>query len=170
LVAPQQGDRVLLSRSHSENHILAIIERPNANDMAIAFPGNVSMTASAGSINIASQHKLALTSAEKTLVTAPVLGISSLKTTLLSKELAVEGDTFTSQWRQVNSIAKVFHLLTDTLTQRIKNSFKVVEGVDQQSSQNHIQTVDKTMTLRSRDAVITARKDMKIDGERIHMG
>ena len=62
------------------------------------------------------------------------------------------------------------NLVTDRLTQRIKNSFKTVEGLDQQTSLNFLQTIGKTLSIRSRDAVITARKDVKIDGERIHMG
>jgi hypothetical protein len=30
--------------------------------------------------------------------------------------------------------------------------------------------VEKVLSIRSRDAVVTARKDLKLDGERIHMG
>ena len=169
LVMPKEGDRVLLSRGN-KNHILAIIERPDTNDMAISFPGNVSMQAKSGSINMATQYKLSLTSAQQTQVTTTKLAINSMKTSMVSEELLVKGDKVTSNWRQVNSIAKVFHLLTDTLTQHVKNSFKVVDGVEQLKSLNYVQTVDNTLSIRTRDAVITARKDIKIDGERIHMG
>jgi len=170
LVVPREGDRVLLSRCNNENHILAIIERPDVSDMAISFPGNVAMQAKSGSISMVAQHKLSLTSAKQTQITSTELAINTMKTNVLSQELLVKGDKVTSEWRQINVIAKVFHFLTDTLTQHIKNSFKVVEGVDQLKSLNYMQTVDKTLSIRSRDAVITARKDIKIDGERIHMG
>ena len=125
LVMPKEGDRVLLSRGN-KNHILAIIERPDTNDMAISFPGNVAMQAKSGSISMVAQHKLSLTSAKQTQITSTELAISTMKTNVLSQELLVKGDKVTSEWRQINVIAKVFHFLTDTLTQHIKNSFKVV--------------------------------------------
>jgi len=170
LVTPEAGDKVLINNSGKDNHILAIIERPQNQDMKLAFPGNIAMEAKAGDINLTTTQQLNLTSAKKTQLTSTTLAISSLDAKVHAAKLSVSGDSVVSHWREVNSITSAMNLIVDRLTQRIKNSFKLVDGVDQQKSQNYMQTVEKTLSSRSRDAVITARKDVKIDGERIHMG
>jgi hypothetical protein len=47
---------------------------------------------------------------------------------------------------------------------------RIVEGVETLSIGNLIQHIRQNYTSHSHQTVITARKDMRIDGERIHMG
>jgi hypothetical protein len=138
--------------------------------MKLAFPGNVAFQAKEGSIDLLTSQRLSLTSAQAIKVTSAEFSMNSLKMNVHSEEATVSGGKATSQWREVTSIATSFNLIVDSLTQRLKNSFKMVQGVDQQSSQNLLQTIGKTFSVRARDTVIIARKDVKIDGERIHMG
>ncbi len=170
LVSPEPGDKVLLNTSANESHILAIIERPDSQDIKLSFPANVALEAKAGDINLSTAQQINLVSAQKVQLTSTELAINSLDAKVRIENLSISGDKASSHWREVNSISGAMHLIVDRLSQRIKNSFKIVEGVDQQTSLNFLQTVGKTLSIRSRDAVITARKDVKIDGERIHMG
>lgn len=170
LVTPEPGDVVLLSCHGGQNHILSILQRPEQQDMTLAFPANVKMQAKAGNVELTSVNKLALTGAEQTQITSSELDVKAMNTQIYSEQMSVVGDKASSQWREVNSIVGAFSLIAERVTQKLKNSFKMVEGVDQQTSQNLLQTIGKTLSIRSRDAVITARKDVKIDGERIHMG
>ncbi|MBA6339760.1 DUF3540 domain-containing protein [Colwellia sp. MB02u-10] len=171
LVQPMLGDKVLISNiSGNEHYILAIIERPETNNMTLAFPGDVALEAKVGAINLVATEQISLTSASKTQLTSSEIGVTTAKMNIQANECSVMGDKAVSQWREVNSFSSAMNLVTERLTQRIKNSFKTVEGLDQQTSLNFLQTIGKTLSIRSRDAVITARKDVKIDGERIHMG
>lgn len=170
LVTPEAGDLVLLSCHGGHNHILSILQRPEQQDMTLAFPASVKMQAKSGDLELTSANKLALTAAEQTQITSSEVDVKAVNTKIYSEQMSVVGDKAFTQWREVNSIATAFSLIADRVTQKLKNSFKMVEGVDQQTSQNLLQTIGKTLSIRSRDAVITARKDVKIDGERIHMG
>jgi hypothetical protein len=170
LVQPLPGDKVLISSSGNEHYVLAIIERLDTNNMTLAFPGDVKLEAKVGAINLISSEQISLTSASKTQLTSTEIGVTTAKMNIQATECSVIGDKALSRWREVNSFSQAMNLVTERLTQRIKNSFKTVEGLDQQTSLNFLQTIGKTLSIRSRDAVITARKDVKIDGERIHMG
>lgn len=170
LVKPEIGDSVLVNAGDKESHILAIIDRPTNKDITMAFQGDVSMQAKSGKIDLVSHEEVGLTSAKKINMVSTELGINTAKANVQATELSVSGDKVVSRWRDVHSFSSAMNMITERLIQRIKNSFKTVEGVDQLTSQNYLQTVGKTMSVRSRDSVITARKDMKIDGERIHMG
>ena len=111
-----------------------------------------------------------LTSANKTQIVSSELAVTTVKANIKATELSVSGEKVLSQWREVNSVSEAFNFVADRFVQRVKNSFKSVEGVDQINSKNYVQNVAETASIRSKNAVITARKDMKIDGERIHMG
>ena len=170
LVQPIPGDKVLITNIADQHYILAIIERPNVNDMTISFPGDVAFEATSGAMKLTASEQMSLTSAKKIQSTSTEIGINTATMKVQANECSVMGDKAVSQWREVNSFSSAMNLVTEHLTQRIKNSFKTVEGLDQQTSLNFLQTIGKTLSIRSRDAVITARKDVKIDGERIHMG
>lgn len=177
LVTPEAGDRVLVNVSSSmtngqknESHIIAIIERQHANNMKLAFPGDVAMEAKAGNINLTAAKQVNLTSAESTKISSAELAVNVLDANVRAEKLSISGDSVTSQWRDVTSISDAMNLIVERMSQRFKNSFKQVEGVEQKNSKNYLQNVNQTLSVRSRDAVITARKDVKIDGERIHMG
>jgi hypothetical protein len=170
LVQPIPGDKVLIANIADEHYILAIIERPDTNNMTLSFPGDVDFETMSGALKLTSGKQMSLTSAKKIQYTSTEIGINTASMKVQANECSVIGDKALSQWREVNSFSSVMNLVTEHLTQRIKNSFKTVDGLEQQSSLNFLQTIGKTLSIRSRDAVITARKDVKIDGERIHMG
>lgn len=170
LVTPEAGDKVLINVAGKENHILAIVERPQSNDMKLGFSGNVSMEAASGDIKLTAAKSVSVVSGEQATIASADLKVSALKTQIHSDKMAVSGDELNSQWREITSVSQAVNMIVDRLTQRLKNCFKRVEGVEQKTSQNYLQTIDKTMSIRSRDAMVTARKDVKIDGERIHMG
>jgi len=170
LVTPETGDRVLINASAKESHIIAIIDRKHANDMKLAFPGNVAMESKSGHINLTAAKKINLTSAQSTQISSAKFTLNALDANVRAEKLSISGDSVTSQWRDVTSISDAMNLIVERMSQRFKNCFKQVEGVEQKSSHNYLQNVNQTLSVRSRDAVITARKDVKIDGERIHMG
>jgi len=54
--------------------------------------------------------------------------------------------------------------------QALESSFRVISGLDQTKSREHIHSVQESSVIRANDVVLTARDDIKIDGNRIHMG
>jgi hypothetical protein len=56
------------------------------------------------------------------------------------------------------------------LIQRIKDSFKMIERLEQVTAQDIIQNIKNAFIQRSKQVDITAKSDVKINGDRIHMG
>lgn len=170
LVNPEVGDQVLMNSTATDSHILAILARPTGDDMDLCFPGNAVLESRLGQINVRAGKGMKLTTAEDIQLTSTALNLTAVDANVYTAHLNISGDKLVSRWREVRTVSEALHMVVDTVTQKIKNSFRTVDGVDQQSSLNFMQTVKKTLSIRSHHAVITARKDMKIDGERIHMG
>ena len=71
---------------------------------------------------------------------------------------------------QVKTIADRVETVAMHWLQKLTHSFRQVEGVDQLKTRDSIHTVENLYSMRSRQAAILAKKDIKVDAERIHMG
>jgi len=170
LVAPVVGDIVLVNQSANAYHVLAVLERSAEQDMTLSFPANVKMQATQGKLDLISTEDISLlTSAETHLIAS--------KLNMTSGNMDVTTGKLTSRTKEVESHSQSVKLYTDIIntvakqiTQRTEILVRWVEGVETLNIGNLIQTVRKNYTSHSHQAVITARKDMRIDGERIHMG
>ncbi len=171
LVKPMTGDRVLFSTdTDGQGHILSIVERLDSTETNLNFPGDVTLNASQGQlhlngkqgINISSQQQINLVSEEYSLIAKKALfGVESI---------SAFGSKLVAKISHVQTIAATVETVADHWLQKLKNSFRLIEGVDQQRARDVIHTVKNLYSLRSRQAAILAKKDIKIDAERIHMG
>jgi hypothetical protein len=70
-----------------------------------------------------------------------------------------------NKWRKVFNIDVLSHAFAD-----FAQFIDVINRTEILNIGNLVQNIRKNFTSHSRQAVITASKDMRIDGERIHMG
>jgi len=169
LVAPVAGDKVLLSRAGGECFILAVLERDSA-DMTLAVPGDMHIQAGSGRLTLAGQAGVDLRSAKDISLTSTGFAITAIQGRVQTRQ-------FTLRSQQAEACTQDAKLYTETLetvagrvVARAKTLMRWVEGVETLQVGQLIQSVRETFTHRSHHAVITARKDVKIDAERIHMG
>jgi hypothetical protein len=165
------GDRVLFSTdTDGQGHILSIVERLDSTETRLEFLGDVTLNASQGQlqlngkqgINISSQQQINLVSEEYSLIAKKALfGVDSI---------SAFGSKLVAKISHVQTIADTVETVADHWLQKLKNSFRLIEGVDQQRAGDVIHTVKNLYSMRSRQATILAKKDIKIDAERIHMG
>ena len=169
LVTPSVGDKVLLSASLSEAYIIAVLERTHQK-MVMDFPGDTTLRTKKGNLTIHSQNEVLISSAKETQIVSPSVVQTSQESSIASKQLNIEVDRINSLAKQVSFISKSLVSVTDTVTHRAKNVMRFVEGVENAHFGHLIQKVKHLLTLRTYQGSISAKKDLKIDGERIHMG
>lgn len=170
LVKPVAGDKVLVARSERECHVLAVLERSAGRETTIEFPGDARLSAPNGRMNLASGTELNLIGAQKTRMV-------SADTQIMSGRVSVHADTLSARANKTETRLGAVQVFADSIdtvakriTQRVDTLMRWVEGVETLSIGSLIQNVRKIMTSHSHHAVITAKKDIKIDAERIHMG
>lgn len=170
LVRPAAGDLVLAGSYEQTYYVLAVLERRTTSDMQCTFPGNVSFNAPRGNIQVASAGSLNLSSALKTRIVSPENALTGRHTT-------ITGDTLETTTRETKFNTRSFTVVADAvdtiarrISQRASTVMRRVEGVETLNIGNLIQTVRKSFTSRSHHTVLTAKDEMRIDGERINMG
>ncbi|MGR6874861.1 DUF3540 domain-containing protein [Pseudomonas sp. HK3] len=125
------------------------------------------------------------TQASVAMLSAPFgIDIKSPSISMQSNSLGINNQTMSVNARQFNQKSDSVNLNSDTaqfssrtvesnidrMIQRIKDSFRIIERIEQVSAVDIIQNIKNAFIQRSRQVDITAKSDVKINGERIHMG
>lgn len=170
VVQPEPGDRVMYSFTDYETHILAVIDRPNNSDATLSFQGDVTLHTQQGKISIAGDEGVQLASSDEVTMVSKELNVVANKGVVNVADLTTVGEQISSNIKWVKLFASSIDTVAERLSLRLKHSFRQIEGVDQTKAGEMLTTIKNLFSLRSRQTAILAKKDIKVDAERIHMG
>jgi len=169
LVSPAPGDKALICRIDGLVYVLAILERPPAQGTTLSFPGDLRINAPNGRVEIAGSEAT-LRAAKKTRLISRDLRLTAENSSLHA--VSFRGQTRDVEWRTGRAavLAKTLDTMAERVVQSAKTVVRLVEEVETLRIGNLVQTVKNILTMNAKNTVMTARKEMTIDGERIHMG
>jgi len=171
VIQPEAGDKVMLSRdAKNQAHILAIIERVVGNTATLGFDGDLNLHSKNGKVSVTAGESINIAAAKKVTLFAEHTDIIAKKALINIEELSAVGKELNSHIGRVKVFAHSIDTVADRVTQYLKNSFRIIDGVDQTRAGEMLSTIKNLFSLRARQAAVLAKKDMKIDAERIHMG
>lgn len=171
LIRPQVDDRVLLSvDSEGDAYILAVLARSGESAVQLAFDGDVRVNVPHGRLNIASQEGIDLASAGAINTISEELHLNAVKGRMHIQDGAYQGTFFEARLARVRWFAQQVDTLVDRLTQRAKRIYRQVDEFEQVRAGRMDCLVKKLLSFRSRYTIMTAKEDVKVDGERIHIG
>lgn len=105
------------------------------------------------------------------------LHFQSNELTTTSRDHKVSSENYEHFSHKLNVQAKDTHFQSETvdtyagrIMQRFKDSFKIVERLEQLKANDIIHNIKNAFIQRSKQVDITAKSDVKINGDRIHMG
>ncbi|MGH8371422.1 MAG: DUF3540 domain-containing protein [Gammaproteobacteria bacterium] len=171
LVEPQVGDKVVLYSDQDASFILHILSRPDETaTRTITLGKGATLATAAGEISIMAGKGI-------NAVTPGHVNLMSSQLMITSRE----ADSTVSHWRSHSEIAEIesasfklktvsFEMRADRLLQRIKNCFRWIEELDQLKAGQLFYDIKNVLTMRGKHSVIMAEEELKLDGERIHMG
>ncbi len=171
LIKPLPGDKVLVVGDFVHGfYILAVLEREETQKQTLEFHGEVDLKVEDGRLTIAAQEGMSLAAAKDISLAARELNIHSLESEVSIHDLVFNGGFWLGQVERVRFLATTLDSVIERLSQRIKRSYRTVEEIDQLRAGRLDYLIDKLLSLRGKYSMLTAKEDVKIDGERIHMG
>jgi hypothetical protein len=171
LITPRQNDRVLLAGDLSERlYVLAVLEREAEQKKTLSFQGDVDLAVKGGRLTITSEQGLKFASGRNIDFASPELNVHSLKSEVHIHRLIFSGNFWLGQVEKIRLIVTVFDTFIERLTQKVKRSYRTIEEIDHLKAGRLDYLVDKLLSLRGKYSMFTAKEDVKIDAERIHMG
>ena len=151
LIDPQPGDRVLVSVAQGEAYILAVLNGAAETRIDVA-----------GTLTIASGTGLSLE--------APRISTKAEEAEYRFARLSVTSLRLDSTLEIAKLTAERLHTMATDILAEIGNSVRRVAGLDHVSAGQIDQRAKDTASLHGRFTSVTADKDVRIDGDQIHMG
>jgi Protein of unknown function (DUF3540) len=171
LITPRQNDKVLLMGDFPEGlYILVVLEREGEQKQTLSFQGDVDLSVKSGRLTITSGQGMKFASGKNIDFASPELNVHSLQSEVHIHRLIFSGNFWLGQVEKIRLVVTAFDTFIERLTQRVKRSYRTIEEIDHLKAGRLDYLVDKLLSLRGKYSMFTAKEDVKIDAERIHMG
>jgi hypothetical protein len=160
LIMPEPGDRVLMAlETNDDVFILNVLTKKNS-ETKIAIPGKV----------VIEGDEISLRGSKSASLEAPEVKLSGVY-----GEVSFAGFSFIASWceTRVKKAVVAAHKLDsviDTLTERIRNSFRHIEGMEQTTAKRVRTIVKERFFLKARHTAVIAEEEVSVDGKQIHIG
>jgi hypothetical protein len=170
LVAPRAGDSVTIALTRRGAYVTAVLERAVADaattiavdgDLELAIGGRFDVSAPAG-IELTSSHDLRV-AADRVAFHAQEANLAVGRTTIVGKFLL-------SQVEHVKQVASAIDVVAERVSQTVERCYRFVAKHDQLRAETIDYKADEAVQIHGRNAVVTAHKLVKIDGDQIHLG
>ena len=99
-----------------------------------------------------------------------VLGIQAQRADFQVSEMQYVGRSLAARIGRVQLVAKRVETIAETVIEKAKNTYRRVDDLVQLTAGRVKTLVDSTFHLKSKRVYLKAKKDVKIDGDRIHLG
>lgn len=170
-VRPITGDKIMYTHDPELRcYILAILERQTGYDTILSFPGDVTVESKKGSVAIAAAAGIEMATGSAVNMRASEVSVSAVNGRVNVLDLQATVDSFTGSVNRVHLISDVFDVVAQRVTQRLKSCYRWVEQIEHITAGQMIHKVTNLFSVRARQTAITAKDDVRIDGERVHLG
>lgn len=171
LLKPGKGARVLMVGDPSgECYILSVIEHGIEKKCSIQFDGDAELLTKNGRLQIAAQNGIDLATVNNIGLISSGLTVHSTRAEISISQLLYLGSSMFAQVSKIKVLASTMDSTIKRLTQKLIRSYRTVEDLDQVKAGKIDYNAEKVMSLHGKYSLITAKKDVKIDGKLIHMG
>ncbi len=163
LVAPEEGDLVLVADGPAGTHILSVLD-------SAAPATRLTPVAEAGTLHLHAPGGLLLDSDGEVRTRAVRVSLAAAQ-----GEAEVEHMVWRGQWLEgrigrLKVVAETLETMAGTVISELARAVRRVAGLDQTRAGVLDMAAEETATLHGRHTIVTADKDIKVDGDQIHMG
>ncbi len=166
---PELGDKVLLLMDREDCYILSVLEK-KGNRSKIVFEGDTEFICKNGKIRLISQKGLDLMTTGSLNINTSNLQIAAEQGAVNIDRLTILGSYLLGKIAKIKIVGGSLESLFDRFRQKTKHSYREVRETDYLKAKQLDYNADSLMALHGKFSFITAEEDVKINGERIHMG
>ncbi|MGR7071879.1 DUF3540 domain-containing protein [Klebsiella aerogenes] len=153
LIAPQAGDRVLISSVDNQIWLLAVLERDESRQAELSVPGD---------LHIQSQGELSLSGQR--------LCVNAAQGDCHISEMNYSGDKLSAWVTLSRVVGKRAESVWQTVTQISHNLLRTTRQTEQVRAGQLDMKAEDYARLHAHNTVITSKAITKVDSEQIHMG
>lgn len=172
LLAPEVGDAVLLSvPTRGPSYVLAVLERRSEAPARLRVEGaDVQIDAPDGRLSISSPHGVDAISGADLRFVSRELEITAGDARVSFSSLVTETRSLLARVGVADAAFDALETTATRLTQRLVRSYRFVEDQEVVRAGSLDTRARDSLVLRAKDALLNARRLVRLDGEQIHLG
>lgn len=172
LVAPVEGDRVLVARvsDEDEGYVLAVLEREEGAGATIVADGDLEVALPRGRFGVNAAEGVDLLSPREVNVTSGAVRVHAIDASVLFDRLSCFGKVLRAEVAKVKLFGESLDTIADRVSQKVKRSYRLVEEGDHVRAGQVDVVAKATLKLHGETALVTAEHLAKIEGDQIHLG
>ncbi|MFM0501038.1 DUF3540 domain-containing protein [Paraburkholderia caffeinilytica] len=170
LIAPEPGDRVLVSHADPERaYVLAILERSATGSARIRIDGDL-LLESTRCVKIRAAQHIHLHGDNELLLHSGRLEVSVDEAELAAEKSSFQCGELQGRVSALRLIGKTVESVFERVVQISKASFRTIEAIDHLRAAHIDYAAEESVRLHGKHALLTAERLSKIDAQQIHFG
>lgn len=171
LIQPTLSDRTLIeTQINGESYITTILERSGNVTPQIKIEGGLQLKVEGGSLQLVSEQGIELTTLKSICMTSEQFDLRADEGNIYLARLSYLGQYLMTQVEKINVLGGVMNCVIDRITQKLKSSHRIVDGMEYVRSRHMDYQASHTMQLHGKNTLLTAEELVKLDGDQIHLG
>lgn len=171
LLLPEPGDTILfVSSTDGTCYILSVLAKEQAGQQRIQFSGDTDLICKDGELSLSGQKGVHVASPKQVQLTTSNLKVVAAEGECTISRLTFLSNFFLGRLANIKMVAGKVESICERLQQKITRSYRTVEDMDHLRAGKVDYRAERQLSLRGKYTLMTAKEDVKIDGERIHMG
>ncbi len=174
LLRPEPGDTALVAlpeNGQGQAFVLAVLERGDAEAPAVLdLRSGARIAAPEGSVNVEAGLGISLATPGELSASAVRMTFAADKVRWLARKFSFLGKVLDLVARRVTETAKERDTQAGTWTQRLGDSFRHVEDMDETQAGMVRTLARETALLHGRVTYVQAEEFVKADGQEVHLG
>jgi hypothetical protein len=162
LLCPAEGDLVLAASSRLGYWVLAVLERDDGAAGRLRYEGDLSIELPRG--------RLGVSSGEGVDVVAPSVMLHAAEGTVAVERLSLLGGVVEVDVARAHLVAHAIEQTVERFTQRARRVVRFVEEFEEVRAGRLDLVAKSLLSLRGREAIVTADGLAKVDGAQVHIG
>ena len=169
LLEPEENDTVLVVRNSPEGvFILTVLER-GTTVSRIVLPGDATLSAEGGTLRLAGDS-VELAGEKAASLEAPEIRMQGVRGDVSFLNLSLTASVAEAKAGKLSLVAAVIDTVSERITQRVRDCFRWVARMDSTKAGQMSINTENRFDLKADAVSMNARCEVKIDGDKIHLG
>lgn len=169
LLEPEANDTVLLVRNSPAGvFILTVLERGGA-DSRVVLPADSMLSTEDGKLQITADALL-LSGKRSAALEAPEISVQGVRGDLSCMHLSLTASAAEAKIGKISLVSAVIDTISDRITQRVRDCFRRVSRMDSTAAGQVSIRTENRFDLKADAVSMVAECEVKIDGDKIHLG
>lgn len=169
LLQPAAGDTVLVADMDGSLWVLAVLVRGDTPAM-IPLPADSTLKVAAGGLKLAVRDELTLAAGRQVSAVAPEVSVQAARAGITLGALQLAAGLVEATVNQVKTIAEFLDTVAERVRLKAGSSYREVEDLEHLQAGQLYYSIKNVLNMRGKHAVMSAESEVRVDGERIHLG